>query len=213
MAEKVVITGVRSTIITELFQLVHDLEVHRPELMIDILDLSSTMIIREVPVDVTRYIFAAGVSTRLKIYEQTGLDIETSLAVNLVSVMKMCEHVLEYNPNARICVIGSTSGECGSSDQVYAVAKAGLHRYVETRMLRYSDQQLVCVAPGIIEDSGMTRRRTDTENLRRRRDEHPKGRFLRAIEVAKMIRFLLWEDEGYTTNVVVRMEGTIRCGG
>ena len=160
-----------------------------------------------------RYIFTAGVMHPKSIGEQTESEIYTSLSANLISVVQLCEAVLTHNDHARICVVGSASGECGSYDQVYAATKAGLHRYVETRKLRHPGQQLVCVAPGIIEDSGMTRRRKERQRLVHRRDSHPKGRFLRAIEVAKMIRFLLWEDEGYTTNVVIRMEGTVRCGG
>jgi NAD(P)-dependent dehydrogenase (short-subunit alcohol dehydrogenase family) len=68
-------------------------------------------------------------------------------------------------------------------------------------------QQIVCVSPGIIEDAGMTVRREDRVNLARRRDMHPKRRFLRAIEVARMIHFLLYVDEGYTSGVVIRMNG------
>jgi hypothetical protein len=53
----------------------------------------------------------------------------------------------------------------------------------------------------------MTLRRDDTENLERRREEHPKKRFLTSLEVAKMVHHLLYVDEGYTTGTVIRMNG------
>ena len=53
----------------------------------------------------------------------------------------------------------------------------------------------------------MTERRQDVENLQHRQEKHPKRRFLEAAEVARMIHFLLYVDEGYTTGVVIRMNG------
>jgi NAD(P)-dependent dehydrogenase (short-subunit alcohol dehydrogenase family) len=53
----------------------------------------------------------------------------------------------------------------------------------------------------------MTLDRKDVENLERRREGHPKKRFLTAAEVAKLIHFLLYIDEGYTTGTVIRMNG------
>ena len=70
-------------------------------------------------------------------------------------------------------------------------------------------QQLVAVAPSIIEDSGMTKVRTDHENLAARCQANPKGRFLKAIEVARLVRFLLYDDKGYINNTVIEMNGGV----
>lgn len=54
-------------------------------------------------------------------------------------------------------------------------------------------------------DSGMTQRRTDLDQVAERARETPKQRFLSATEVARLIDFLLWTDEGAITNTVVSM--------
>ncbi len=117
------------------------------------------------PVDAERYLFAAGHLEATTILEQGAAEIARHLAVNLMAPVKAAEHVLARNPVARICVVGSESAIKGSHNTTYGVAKAALHRYVETRRLEYPGQQLVCVAPGMIADSGMTRRRADQHNV------------------------------------------------
>lgn len=153
-----------------------------------------------------RYVLAAGVLYSKRIAEQTPYEIETSLRVNLTDTMRLCEMILERNADARICIIGSESGYRGSWDQTYAVAKAGLHRYVETRAVSRR-QQLVAVAPHIIADSGMTQRRSDLAECMARAAQTPRGRYITAIEVARMVHFLLYVDQGFVNNTVVRMHG------
>jgi NAD(P)-dependent dehydrogenase (short-subunit alcohol dehydrogenase family) len=155
----------------------------------------------------SRHLFCQGLLVPKPLGMQTKDDITESFEANCASTVRQCNIILATNPKARICVIGSESGFQWSFDDVYAASKAALHRYVETKRLRSGDQQLVCVAPSIIEDSNMTSHRADTDNLERRRVEHPKGRFLRMSEVCRMIHFLLYVDEGYTTNTVIRMNG------
>ena len=53
----------------------------------------------------------------------------------------------------------------------------------------------------------MTQRRNDLAALRERAHAEPKRRYLRAVEVARLIRFLLYEDGGAITNTVIRMNG------
>lgn len=115
-----------------------------------------------------RYILAAGILHPAKLVVQTEKEIVESLCVNFVNVVRICEMVLSTVPRARICVIGSESGISWSFDDVYAGAKAAVHRYVETRKVDH-DQQLVCVAPTIIADSGMTMRRNDYPDVLRKR--------------------------------------------
>lgn len=157
-----------------------------------------------------RYLLCAGLLRPKAWDEQSSAEICESMKVNLTDAVGLCEFVLDCNPSARICVIGSESGFKGSYDTPYALAKAALHKYVETRKL-LPDQQLVCVAPSIIADAKMTLDRTDTENLERRRLANPKRRFLKAIEVARMVHYLLYVDEGYTTGTVIRMNGGPAC--
>lgn len=154
-----------------------------------------------------RFFYCQGLLRPKSLIEQTGSEKNESLWVNAIRIIRDCDLILERNPKARICVMGSESGFAWSFDGAYSAAKAALHRYVETKRLSTPDQQLVCVAPSIIEDAGMTIRRKDQGNLIQRRLEHPKRRFLQAAEVAAMVHFLLYVDRGYTTGVVIRMNG------
>ena len=154
----------------------------------------------------SRYLFCAGLMRPCSIEEQTDVEAASSFLVNALDVMRACDFLIDMNPLARICVIGSESGYAWSFDGVYAAAKAALHRYCETRRLGLG-QQLVCVAPGIIGDCGMTERREDRTNLERLEAAHPKGRFLTALEVARMVHFCLYIDHGYLSGVVIRMNG------
>jgi NAD(P)-dependent dehydrogenase (short-subunit alcohol dehydrogenase family) len=188
------VTGYRSKIVQELRTLLP-----ASEEVVRLDDLTQ-------PTVCDRYLLCAGVLRPKTLRQQTEAEIAESLAVNLIRPMQVCDKVLERNEKARICVVGSESGFTWSFDGAYAAAKAALHRYVETKRLK-PDQQLVCVAPSIIGDCSMTLRREDTESLERRRDTHPKKRFLEAIEVARLIHFLLYTDAGYTTGIVIRMNG------
>ena len=197
------VTGYRSKIVDELSKLLPPEEevVHYNSAIVDPAQQAE---LREAPAD--RYLLCAGLLRSQRLTEQSRSEIEEAIHVNLLFPMLLCEKVLACNERARIVVMGSESGFTWSHDGAYAAAKAALHRYVETKKLK-PDQQLVCVAPSIVEDCAMTLRRQDTENLERRRRESPKQRFLKAIEVAKLIHFLLYVDQGYTTGTVIRMNG------
>lgn len=159
------------------------------------------------PVSVERYFFCVGLLRSKSMADQSAAEIAESMAANYSQVVFECDQIFSANACARICVMGSESGYSGSFDGAYALAKERLHKYVETKRLQYPAQQLVCVAPSIVLDSGMTLRRVDTDGLERRRWAHPKRRYLRAMEVAQMVRHLLYVDRGYTTGTIVRMHG------
>jgi NAD(P)-dependent dehydrogenase (short-subunit alcohol dehydrogenase family) len=158
------------------------------------------------PYNADQYLICQGILYGKRRVDMTNDEISETYKVNYIQPACICDEILEHNPTARICVVGSESGVSGSYDECYADSKRLLHHYVETKRTEPA-QQLVCVAPSIIEDAAMTLRRKDTENLSKLRSQHPKGRFLTSLEVAKMIYFLLFEDLGYTTGVVIRMHG------
>jgi NAD(P)-dependent dehydrogenase (short-subunit alcohol dehydrogenase family) len=189
------VTGIRSNIVKELRGLLPDGE-----------EVAGFPL---QPADIAlcdRYFLCAGVLRAKQLGEQTDEEIVEGLMVNAIGPMRLCDRILATNDKARIVVMGSQSGFAWSYDGTYAAAKAALHRYVETKKLG-PHQQLVCVAPSIIADTGMTERREDKDNLARREREHPKQRFLKAVEVARLVHFLLYVDEGYVSNTVVRMNG------
>lgn len=188
------VTGFRTTIVRALATLV-DGPIVRIAADLAVLDCAF-----EIPA-VDRFVLAAGVLVGKRLSEQTPDEIGRGLAVNAVNVARLCDAILDARPKARICVIGSESGIRGSHDAVYAMSKAAVHQYVETRRTG-RDQQLVAVAPHIILDSGMTRRRHDFAALV---DDVEHGkRFIRARDVAQCVRFLLW-DGRWINNQVIRM--------
>jgi hypothetical protein len=156
--------------------------------------------------DGLRYLFCQGVLRPKQEKDQTKAEIRESMLVNYVSIMNACEALFERNEVARVCIIGSESAYRGSFDGTYAKAKLMIHEYVERKKLKEPSQQLVLISPGIIEDAGMTTRREDTANLADRKLAHPKGRFLKSIEVASMAKHLLYE-QSYVSGTVIRMHG------
>lgn len=160
-----------------------------------------------VPAYAERYVFCAGLLRPLPITEQTPEQIAESFFANCTDVIRTCDALFAINNRARVCIIGSESAYTWSYDGAYAASKAALHRYVETKRLPCPGQQLVCVAPSIIEDAGMTTRRVDLDRLAERREAHPKKRFLTSAEIAKLVYFLLYVDDGYICNHVVRVNG------
>ena len=161
----------------------------------------------DMPTDCERYLFCAGVLRAKKAQDQSPDEMTEGFHVNLWQVVTDCERILAGNAKARICIIGSESGFSGSFDGVYAVAKGEIHRYVEKTRLKSPHQQLICIAPSIISDTGMTSRRDDKSNLLERRALHPKQRFLKALEVARLVHYVLYVDLGYLSGTVIRMNG------
>lgn len=153
-----------------------------------------------------RYVFCQGALYGRSLAEHDPDSAATTLRVNFLQVAEACDAIFAAHSAARVVVIGSMSGACGSYDMAYAGAKAALHLYVETKALK-PGQQLVGVAPGIIGDAGMTLRRTDQRDLAIRELQHPKGRWLSSREVAELVRFLLYDDRGYLSGTVIQMHG------
>ncbi|AZO29411.1 SDR family oxidoreductase [Mesorhizobium sp. M1B.F.Ca.ET.045.04.1.1] len=157
------------------------------------------------PLGAERYLFCQGLLRPKRIEDQTDAEIREGIEVNFASIVRACDLIFATNVLARVCVIGSESGYRGSFDENYASAKELLHAYVEKKRLSQL-QQLVAISPGIIGDCRMTTSRTDVENLIRRREEHPKRRFLEASEVAAMARTLLY-FQPYISGTIIRMHG------
>lgn len=156
-----------------------------------------------------RIVLAHGCFKPNQIYHELPEDeILETMKVNLLSTVKIIEMALNVNPHVRICVVGSESGLKGSKNIAYGLAKTALHKYVEERKVG-QNQQLVCVAPSLIEDSKITeeRRKLEPEVVEAAIANHPKKRGVFGREIANMIYYLLYGDEGYTTNTVIHING------
>jgi NAD(P)-dependent dehydrogenase (short-subunit alcohol dehydrogenase family) len=159
------------------------------------------------PPDALRYVFCQGALSEHSIGDQGYHQVGHSFWVNGAEIIRECDRLFALNSRARICVVGSESAFSWSHDGAYAAAKAALTAYVETKRLRSADQQLICIAPSVIADTAMTEARTDRDRLEKRLARHPKGRFLRAVEVARLIHHVLYVDEGYLSGTTIRMNG------
>jgi len=168
----------------------------------------------EMPLFGERYLFCVGMIRPKPIRDQTDEELSEGFLVNAAKVIQACERLLATNELARICVIGSDSGFKWSYDGAYAAAKAALHRFIECKRLKYPGQQLVGVAPSCIGDSASVKGRGEDgrKALDERLKDHPKGRWLTSFEVANMVHYLLCCDRGYTSGVVIRMNGGEHCG-
>lgn len=159
------------------------------------------------PVNVERYLFCQGLLRPKRTEDQTQDEIREGYEVNYASIVRRCNQIFAQVPHARVCIIGSESAYRGSFDGIYHQAKAMVHSYVEKKELSQF-QQLVAISPGIIADCTMTTSRKDIDNLQRRRDEHPKKRFLFAQEVAALAKTLLYMNfTTYISGTVIRVHG------
>lgn len=164
----------------------------------------------DMPLNVERYLFTQGLLRAKRWEDQSQEERAESQYVNCDFITHQCERLLAQHDRARICVIGSESAYAGSYDGSYSASKRALHSYVEGAALRTPFQQLVCVAPTVIGDAGMTLARHDKERLTDRMALHPKKRWLTSMEVARVVKFLLYDASDYLTGVVIRMNGGTR---
>lgn len=195
MTEEVVITGIKSSISQNFIKLLGEVNVHG----IRVENINNYLM-------ADKYLFCQGVLYSKTEEDQTKEEKKRSEFINFQSIVNACNKILEKNAKARICIIGSESGYRGSFDASYAKYKKKIHEYIETTTLQFPTQQIVGLAPTIIEDTDMTKNRKDQDNLDRRRKEHPMKRFLKSSEVASMAYTLLYEQP-YINKTVIRMHG------
>ena len=214
MKEKICIIGSSSTVSKELINLI-DRETNdiitigrsSDDLVYLNVDFQTADKIDNIPLNYDRYVITLGYLIPKKITEQTNKETLDSMAINLLFPVRIIERILEVNQKARIVVLGSESGFKGSFDTSYFLAKAALSSYIREKYIKYPTQQLVMVAPSVILDTKMTQERDDLTQVLERAKCLPKQRYLLSKEVAEMIYFLLYIDQGYINNEIINMNG------
>lgn len=161
----------------------------------------------EMPPGLERYLICTGYLAGKRLGEISREEADLTWRRNFLDVARFCDLAFCANPKARICLIGSESGYRGSFDMAYAGAKAALHLYVETKRLGSPDQQLVAIAPTIVADTAMTRRRQDHEALEARAQATRHGRWLEAREVAAQAYQALFIATPFLSNTIIRLRG------
>ena len=175
---------------------------------VDLSNLSEIDRMANTIVSCDRIVLAHGELADERFAERSEEQIVNSIKVNLLSFVRIAEIALAGNPGVRIAAIGSESGLKGSFDIAYALAKAALHRYVEERRILSPQQQLVCVAPSLISDAGMTLRRDDQDNVFALPwSRTPKGADSPPARSPRWCTSCSSSTKGYTSNVVIDMNG------
>jgi NADP-dependent 3-hydroxy acid dehydrogenase YdfG len=203
------VTGFRTTIAQNLLAMVPNetvVSIGRQPTDDVMVDFADEFDVTAIPPDLDRYLLAAGLLVPRTLFQQTFRETAASFAVNLTSAIRICEHVLSNNSQARIAIIGSESWR-GSYDTSYFLAKRGINAYVEGRRLAFPEQQLVVVSPTIVMDAGMTTRRHDLDRVHQRAEAAPQQRLLDSAEVAELIHYCLYVNRGSLTNTVVSLNG------
>lgn len=212
--KKLCVTGYSSNIFHEFEKILSDdIDIIRmgrdsfADIKTDFSVMSKDELILVVPLDCDYYFFNHAVLRPARILDQSESEIQQGLNINLLSTVIMCEHILENNHSARICIMGSESGFKGSYDTSYFLAKSAINSYITERCVSYPEQQLIGIAPSVIQDTRMTQSRDDKDNLNKLKLSLPKKRFLFSKEIGKLVCDLLIINTNYLTNVVVRVDG------
>jgi NAD(P)-dependent dehydrogenase (short-subunit alcohol dehydrogenase family) len=163
-----------------------------------------------IALDLDAYLICCGFLAGKSLSEISGEEVDRTMHANFVDPAQLCDRILEANNHARICVIGSESGISGSYDAAYAGAKAAMHLYIETKQLRTPAQQLFGIAPHIMADSGMTRRRADQDRVKAAAARHRAARHISAMEVAQVAADGLFGRTRFLSNTIIQLRGDKR---
>lgn len=160
---------------------------------------------RDLPVGCDEYLICSGVLHGKEMCELREEQISETFAVNFSDIASACDIIIRNNQEARICIIGSYSGEKGSYDMAYAGAKAAMHMYIRNKRLVHPKQTLVGVAPWMVQDAKMTTRRRDFGQVLERGKRRRIGRWATSREVARIAHFAL--NEPLMCNTVIEAKG------
>lgn len=209
MSEKILIIGKNSKIAKEFIKKVSKsttiIKPSKTEWDMEDLDFSLNKINQIKKMD--KILLLQSVISSTPVLKRKSPDILSQVSINLLSVIKVCEIALKYNRHVKIIILGSESGIKGSFDIIYALTKAAIHKYVEERKIKYSKQQLLCIAPSTIIDANMTVKRKDGHNVARAIKNNPKKRGVLSKEVSNLIYSLFYEQTDYLSNIVIRLDG------
>jgi NADP-dependent 3-hydroxy acid dehydrogenase YdfG len=152
-------------------------------------------------------VFTMGVISANRLIDQSRRQWVASLSINAVLPIKIIERFNRENCQFRFLYISSESASKGSFDGAYFIGKAAVELFVRECRLSNPRSSVLCIAPSMIGDAGMTTRRRDQHNVEDNLNAHPKRRHLTATEVANLCIFYLLSASDYLTNTTISLNG------
>jgi hypothetical protein len=141
-----------------------------------------------------------------KLINQSFEEKVNGYLFNFLIPVSLIEEFNSTNCKFNFIYMSSESAKKGSFDGNYASQKAATELYIRECQLSNKESIVVGVAPSMIIDAGMTKRRSDKNNVLIAEQSHPKGRLLYTPELVNVIEFLLFQNT-YITNTIIEMNG------
>jgi 3-oxoacyl-[acyl-carrier protein] reductase len=127
--------------------------------------------------------------------------------VNERSTYLCTQAVLNWLKKGSVVNLSSTAGQVGSSDPVYAAAKAAVAAFTKSMAKALApDVRVNCVAPGVV-DTDMLRDYYDEEKMEKRRKEILLGEIAKPEYVASGIYFLASNEAKHITGACLDING------
>lgn len=127
--------------------------------------------------------------------------------VNERSTYLCTQMVLEWLKEGSIVNLSSTAGQVGSSDPVYAAAKAAVAGFTKSMAKELAPKVRVnCVAPGVV-DTEMLRSYYNADKMESRRQEILLKEIAKPEDVANGIYFLASDQAGHITGACLDING------
>jgi len=151
-------------------------------------------------------------------FDSINIDsIRNSVEVNLLGFLPIVQHCIPYwqkTKTGRLVVITSIFSQFARKGRLpYVIAKHGLVGLVKTLSLEFAPWCLVnAVAPGYI-DTKLTRQNNNEETIKKIEKNIPIGTLGNSEQIAKMVEFLVSEENTYTTGQEITIDGGYSAGG
>ena len=132
-------------------------------------------------------IFLAGILPGKSLNEYSLADIEKVMTVNFTGQVKVIKGVLPLlNSSSQIIMISSIAAQKGSYDPIYSASKGAILSFVKSLATELDGIRVNAIAPGLIEDSTMSKEMSESRRELHRQQTSQK-RLLRMSDLAGVI--------------------------